>query len=100
MTFIEIISIVISVLILFVGNLAFMLNLINGVKSDIKETKSDIKEAKSDMKDYFELRLKAELSPINEKLGNHITDTNKQISLLKQGQKTILEKLDTIDQSR
>ncbi len=59
--------------------------------------KSDIREFKNDLKDLF----RAELRPINEKLDNHITDTDKKIDALdakitklNEGQKLILEKLE------
>lgn len=78
----------------------------NSLKGDIRSIESnlkgDIRDAKLDMEKLFEARL----IPINDKLGNHITDTNKQIAELKkgqanleQGQKAILEKLDTINKS-
>ena len=35
-----------------------------------------------DLKELFKAELKAELAPINEKLGNHITDTDKKIDIL------------------
>lgn len=107
MGILEIMGIVVSVLILFIGHLAFTLHLINGLKSDMNSLKSDMNSLKSDMKsyfevrlsdmkDYFEARLKAELVPINNQLSNHITDTNKRIDALEHGQKEILKKLDDL----
>lgn len=88
----EIIGIFVVILGAFTAMYMYMFN---SLKGDIRDTKHDLEK-------LFEARL----TPINEKLGNHITDTNKEIAELKkgqakleQGQKTILEKLDTINKS-
>ena len=79
-----------QILILFIGLLAFIFHLNNSLKNDFNKRIDDLKEM-----------FRAELSPINEKLNNHITGTDKKIDALdtkiirlEEGQKLILKKLE------
>ena len=49
-----------------------------------------------DIKELFKAELKAELSPINQKLNNHITDTDRKIDDLSKQVKEVNEKLDRL----
>lgn len=100
---VEVIGILLSVLAPLTALFIYMFNSLKG----------DIRDATANIEKLFKARLKAELAPVNEKLGNHITGTNKQIAKLEQrqkeihdkvaklgqGQKAIFEKLDVINKS-